>query len=49
MRSSVADVVQVSYGGIFATSVSAIEKTDKSVWEMAERRLRRGNNVQEGH
>ena len=42
-------LVQVCYGGIFATTVSSIRRTDMSVWRMIQRRLSRGNNIQEGH
>ncbi len=48
-RSSTPDIVQVCYGGIFAASASALKSNDASIWKSAERRLSRGNNIQEGH
>jgi hypothetical protein len=42
-------VVQVCYGGIFATTVSNIKRVDSSVWKAAEMALRRGDSIEEGH
>mmetsp|Transcript_1514 Transcript_1514/g.2258 ORF Transcript_1514/g.2258 Transcript_1514/m.2258 type:complete len:382 (+) Transcript_1514:222-1367(+) len=46
---SPSDLVQVCYGGVFATSTEHIFKQDMNVWRTLEKALERGDNIQEGH
>ena len=41
------ELSQVCYGGVFAASVSNIQKRNMSVWKSVEKSLSRGNNIQE--
>jgi hypothetical protein len=43
------EVIQVCYGGFFASSTVNVFKQDIEVWRSLERSLERGDNIQEGH
>jgi hypothetical protein len=43
------DVVPVCYGGIFATSVKHIQQKDIAVWKAVEKKLTRGDSIEESH
>lgn len=43
------EIVQVCYGGVFASSVTNIRSQEPDLWAAITRSLSRGNNIQEGH
>jgi hypothetical protein len=43
------DMVQMCFGGVFATSVKQIKKRKMEIWKTAEQSLSRGDSIQEGH
>jgi len=43
------DIIQVCYGGVFATSVYSIRRWEHSMWVRLKHSLERGDNIEESH
>ena len=43
------DIMQVCYGGVFATSVYSIRRWEHSMWVRLKHSLERGDNIEESH